>query len=115
MAKKKRGDPGVILAIGTFAMLAVAAAYVIWPLVARTATPSASQRDDSELEMLYGALRDLDLDLKLGKIDDADHRGMRRDLEKEIARCVTRIEAAGEADLAHSLESEIAAARKINK
>ncbi len=65
---------------------------------------------------LYATLRDLDLDFQLGKLDEADYRGLREKYLSRAAAVLHEIDAfrsnGGGASLDDELEREIAALRR---
>lgn len=94
-------------------------ALVVWtlsPILRRSsaAIPTTSQFVDELIEekaTIYRSILDLDLDLKLGKVSDADHRHMRHLLEREAIEILRKLDRSGLIDSEELIEREIAEAR----
>lgn len=88
----------MVVTIVGLLIVAVSAIYVAWPLltgsgdadpVAEFSEASALEKEkDSALE----AIREIDFDLRVGKISEEDHVGLRADLEKRALAAMTALD-----------------------
>lgn len=78
-------------------IVAAAALYISWPLFSGAeGDPVAQISEASELEKekeaALEAIRELDFDLKVGKISTEDHTSLRGDLEKRALAAMTALD-----------------------
>ncbi len=105
--------------IGPVLAIACCLALVVWtlfPILRRSspAIPTTSQFVEEMIEKkstIYRSILDLDLDLKLGKLSEADHRHMRHSLEREAIEILRKLDRSGLIDSEELIEREIAEAR----
>jgi hypothetical protein len=70
----------------------------VWPLLqplpVRAAADAASRRADlvAERDRVLAALKDVDLDLQMGKVGEQDHALMKAGLERQAFTVLSRIE-----------------------
>lgn len=81
---------GVILGVGV-------AAFVLYPIVRRSdssATGADTRGDDllARRDRIYNELRDVDFDLRVGKVTEEDYRDARERLEVEAARVLQALD-----------------------
>lgn len=81
---------GVILGVGV-------AAFVLYPIVRRSdaGLAGADTRGDdllSRRDRIYNELRDIDFDLRVGKVTEEDYRDARERLEVEAARVLQALD-----------------------
>lgn len=91
--------------------------WTVLPMLRRSTTkiPVASRGAEKLIEKkatVYRSILDLDLDHKLGKVTDEDHRHMRRQLESEAIEILGKLDQLGLADSEELIEREIAEARE---
>lgn len=92
----------MVTAIG-IVIVAVAALYIAWPLLkGATDDPVAEISEASSLvkekNAALEAIRELDFDLRVGKISDEDHAALRADLEKRALAAMTALDESGEGE-----------------
>lgn len=105
--------------IGPVLAVACCVALVAWILlpVLRRSSPTIPTTSAFVEEMIekkasiYRSILDLDLDLKLGKLSQADHRHMRDQLERDAIEILRKLDRSGLIDSEELVEREIAEAR----
>jgi hypothetical protein len=82
-----------------FALVALLAFYVVWPLLTRRSTWAASARAGDQLsdllsrrDTLYRQIADLDFDHRVGKVDDADFEQQRGDYLDDAAFVLQQVD-----------------------
>ncbi len=87
----------LLAAIGTFLLLLIVLYLIVAPLA--RGEPADPERDASALlarkERLLSDIRDLDMDLATGKIEEQDHRRLRAALLADAAQILRALEEAG--------------------
>lgn len=86
----------VVTVIG-LAIVVIAAIYISWPLLAGagtddTAAPSEASALEREKDAALEAIREIDFDLRVGKISEEDHGALRADLEKRAMRALAALD-----------------------
>ncbi|MDE0197704.1 MAG: hypothetical protein OXK78_05885 [Caldilineaceae bacterium] len=118
------------VALFLICLLGIAAlGYVIWPLFGRTTTPNSSEREElvdliTRKEVALEAIRELEFDHSVGKIEDEDFGRFNRILRNRAMRLIERIDAEyGDSDglapqavhLNELLELEISIRRRVEE
>jgi cytochrome c-type biogenesis protein CcmI len=91
----------VVTLIGLL-IVAAAAIYIAWPLLRQDAhaamprAPSEVAAMQKEKEVALEAIRELDFDLRIGKLSEEDHQSLRANLEKRALHALTALDAAGD-------------------
>ncbi len=82
-----------------FALVALLASYVVWPLLTRRSSWTAGGRDGDQIsdllarrDTLYRQIADLDFDHRVGKVDDVDFEQQRSDFLDEAAFVLQQID-----------------------
>lgn len=86
----------VVTLIG-LVIVASAAIYIAWPLLAGVAdddhaAPSEATALEKEKEAALDAIREIDFDLRVGKISDEDHASLRADLEQRALQALSALD-----------------------
>lgn len=90
-----------------FAIVAVIAIYVAWPLFSVRRPLSVGSESEaltgllSRRDTLYREIADLDFDHRVGKVDDEDFQVQREDYLEEAAAILQAIDWTGPAEPAH--------------
>ena len=100
----------------TVACCLVLVAWTLLPILRRSSPsiPTTSRLVEEMIEektTIYRSILDLDLDLRLGKVSEGDHRHMRNSLEFKAMEILRKLDRSGLIDSEELIEREIAEAR----
>ncbi len=96
----------------------IAAVYIAWPFIKRSTTPRSSLQAGRRQQLLahkaslYAAIREIDTDVQLGKLESADHRVLRQRYVTEgvaVLRALDGLPAPDEIDAA--IEADVTSLR----
>lgn len=87
--------------IALAALIVIGALFLTLRISDKSLPPAESETPIRPLEeakvRIYEALRDLQFEYRLGKLSDADYQQSKQELQKELARVLQQIDAAGPA------------------